>query len=383
MNPASPCMPHYSMQGRRLAPPLTLSVREIPFMAIIFPVRAFTAGLCSIVVIGFLVVSGCSASSKKDPEAIYRDAALLASTGRYEEAAQMWKKAAELGHSKAMSDLGALYSNGLGVSEDWEEAVKWWTKAVQAGDSDSIYNVGVYHYKQGRFSQAFLWLNEAATRGIAAGMMSVGSMHMKGEGVPEDSEEGMRWVRAAAKAGLPAAKTVLDLHERDGQALKDSDMPYVISVDTWRRLLPHVFDGNTHAALSLIPNVSIDHACGGAAIATNSPSLAAQQIGSLLQCSVGAVASKERQPTTERLRGATVGILLQRYGLELWKPQLWTDEAGNKVSALSSNYDKIATIRHNLAKNHWAAIFTTSYKNLLQAAQGSNAPVPDYYAKGL
>ena len=351
-------------------------------MAITFPVRTFTGGLCLIVAIGVLVVSGCSASSKKDPEAIYRDAALLANTGRYEEAAQMWKKAAELGHSKAMSDLGALYSNGLGVSEDWEEAVKWWTKAVQAGDSESIYNVGVYHYKQGKFSQAFLWFNEAATRGIAAGMMSVGSMHMKGEGVPEDSEEGLRWVRAAAKAGLPAAKTALDLHERDGQALDDSDMPYVISVDTWRRLLPHVFDGNTQTAISLFTNVSIDNVCGGTAITTNSPSLAAQQLGSLLQCSVGAVASKELPPNTERLRAATVGILLQRYGLELWKPQLWTDEAGKKVSALSSNYDKASTIRHNLAKNHWAAIFTTSYKNLLQAAQGSNAPVPDYYAKG-
>jgi len=351
-------------------------------MAINFPVRIFTGGLCSIVVIGVLVVSGCSASSKKDPEAIYRDAVLLANTGRYEEAAQMWKKAAELGHRKAMSDLGALYSNGLGVSEDWEEAVKWWTKAVQAGDSESIYNVGVYHYKQGKFSKAFLWFSEAAHRGIAAGMMSVGSMHMKGEGVPEDSEEGLRWVRAAAKAGLPAAKSVLDLHKRDSQALEDSDMPYVISVDTWRRLLAHVLDGDTQAAFSLFTNVSIDNACGNTAITTNSPSLAAQHIGSILQCSVGAVASKERQPNTERLRAAAVGILLQRYGLELWKPQLWTDEAEKKLSALSSHYDKIATIRHTLAKNHWAAIFTASYKNLLQAAQERNAPVPDYYAKG-
>jgi tetratricopeptide (TPR) repeat protein len=351
-------------------------------MAINFPVRIFAGGLCSIVVIGSLVVSGCSAGSKKDPEAIYRDAALLASAGRHEEAAHMLRKAAELGHGKAMSDLGALYSNGIGVSEDWEEAVKWWTKAVQAGDSEAIYNVGVYHYKQGQFSKAFLWFHEAATRGIAAGMMRVGSMHMKGEGVPEDSEEGLRWVRAAAKAGLPAAKSVLDLRERDSQALEDSDMPYVILVDTWRRLLAHVRDGDTQAALSLFTNVSIDTACGGTAITTSSPSLAAQQIGSLLQCSVGAVASKELRPNTESLRAATVGLLLQRYGLELWKPQLWTDEAGKKVSALSSNYDKIATIRHNLARNHWAAIFTTSYKNLLQAAQESNAPVPDYYAKG-
>lgn len=276
-----------------------------------------------------------------------------------------------------------VYSNGLGVSEDWEEAVKWWTKAVQAGDSESLYNVGLYHYKHGKFSQAFLWLNEAATRGIATGMMRVGSMHMKGEGVPEDREEGLRWVRAAAKAGLPAAQSVLDLHERDGQALKDSDMPYVISVDTWRRLLPHVLDGDMQAALSLFTNVSIDHACRGTAITTHSPSLAAQQLGSLLQCSVGAVASKDLPPNTERLRAATVGILLQRYGLELWKAQLWTDEAGKKASALSSNYDKAATIRHNLAKNHWAVIFTTSYQNLLQAAQGSTASVPDYYAKGL
>lgn len=382
MNPPSPCMPHDSMQGTALGTTSHTRVREIQCMASMFPVRICTGGLCSIVVIGVLVVSGCSASSKKDPEAIYRDAVLLANTGRYEEAAHMWKKAAELGHRKAMSDLGALYSNGLGVSEDWEEALKWWTKAIQAGDSESLYNVGVYHYKQGTFSQAFLWFHEAATRGIATGMMRVGSMHLKGEGVPEDREEGLRWVRAAAKAGLPAAQTLLDLHERDGQALEDSDMPYVISVDTWRQLFPHVLDGDMRAALSLFTNVSIDPVCGGTAITTHSPSLAAQQLGSLLQCSVGAVASKDLPPNTERLRAATVGILLQRYGLELWKPQLWTDEAGKKLSALRSNYDKTAAIRHNLAKSHWSAIFTTSYKNLLQAAQGSNAPVPDYYAKG-
>ena len=294
----------------------------------------------------------------------------------------MLRKAAELGHVKAMSDLAALYSNGIGVSQDWEEAVTWWTKAVQAGDSGAMYNVGVYHYKQSKFSNAFLWFHEADIRGIAAGMLSVGSMHMKGEGVPADSEEGLRWVRAAAKAGLPAAQSLLDLHERDSQALEDSDMPYVISVDTWRRLLPHVLDGDTQAAFRLLTSVSIDTACGDTTLATKSPSLAAQHLGSLLQCSVGAVASKERQPNRERLRAATVGLLLQRYGLELWQPPLWTDEAGKKVSALSSHYDKIATIRHNLAKNHWAAIFTTSYQNLLQAAQGTNAPVPDYYAKG-
>ena len=352
-------------------------------MAIIFPMRIFTGGICSIVAIGFLILSGCSASSTNDPETIYRNVALLATTGRHEEAAQMLRKAAELGHVKAMSDLGALYSNGIGVSQDWEEAVKWWTKAVQAGDSDAIYNVGVYHYKRGTLSQALLWFHEAAIRGIAAGMMSLGSMHIKGEGVPEDREEGLRWVRAAAKAGIPAAQSVLDLHERDRQALENSDMPYIIVVDTWRRLLPHVLDGDTQAAFSLFTGLSIDPACGDTTLATKSPSLAAQHIGSLLQCSVGAVAGKERQPNTERLRAATVGILLQRYGLELWQPPLWTDEAGKKVSALSSNYDKIATIRHNLVKNHWATIFTTSYKNLLQAAQGSNAPVPDYFSKGL
>jgi len=353
------------------------------FMAITFPMRIFTVGLCSIVAIGFLIVSGCSASSTKDPEALYRDAALLATAGQFEEAAHILRKAAELGHGKAMSDLGALYGNGIGVSQNWEEAVNWWTKAVQAGDSGAIYNVGIYHYKQGQFSTAFLWFHEAATRGIAAGMMSVGSMHMKGEGVPEDSEEGLRWVRGAAKAGLPAAQSVLDLHEHDRQALEDSDMPYVISVDTWRQLLLPGRDGDTQAVVRLFPSVSIDTACGDTTTTTHSPSLAAQHIGSLLQCAVGAVASKERQPNTERLHAATAGLLLQRYGLELWQPPLWTDEAGEKVSALHSHYDKIATIRHNLAQNHWAAIFTTSYKNLLQTAQGNNAPVPDYYAKGL
>ena len=352
-------------------------------MATMFLMRILTAWLCSTVVIWFLIISGCSPSGKNDPEALYRDVALLATAGRYEEAAHMLRKAAELGHVKAMSDLGALYGNGVGVSKDWEEAVKWWTKAVQAGDSGAMYNVGVYHYKQGQLSKALLWFHEAATRGIPTGMMSIGSMHIKGEGVPEDREEGLRWVRAAAKAGLPAAKTLLDLHEHESQALEDSDMPYVISVDTWRQILPHLLNDDGQAAFRLFPSVSIDPACGDTASTTPSPSLAAQHIGSLFQCSVGPVVNNALRPNTERLRAATVGILLQRYGLELWQPPLWTDEAGKKGSALHSNYDKAATIRHSLTTHHWAAIFTTSYQNLLQAAQGSDAPVPDYYAKSI
>lgn len=51
----------------------------------------------------------------------------------YVKAAQFYKKAAELGHVKAMSFLAYAYRFGEGVKENPEEAFYWYKKTYQSG----------------------------------------------------------------------------------------------------------------------------------------------------------------------------------------------------------------------------------------------------------
>lgn len=52
----------------------------------------------------------------------------------YEEARKYYAKASELGHVKAMTSLGCLYLNGMGGSMDHKVAKELFVKAGKAGD---------------------------------------------------------------------------------------------------------------------------------------------------------------------------------------------------------------------------------------------------------
>ena len=43
------------------------------------------------------------------------------------------RKAAEQGIAEAQSNLGLMYSDGLGVKQDYTEAAKWFRKAAEQG----------------------------------------------------------------------------------------------------------------------------------------------------------------------------------------------------------------------------------------------------------
>ena len=85
------------------------------------------------------------------------------------EAVKWYRKAAEQGHESAQFNLGVMYDNGEGVTEDDAEAVKWYRKAAEQGYDSAQYNLGV--------------------------------MYAKGEGVPEDDVAAYAWFSVAAASG--------------------------------------------------------------------------------------------------------------------------------------------------------------------------------------
>lgn len=61
---------------------------------------------------------------------------------RYFAAVKYWKEAAEYGHVTAMYNMGILYLNGQGVSQDGGEAFDYFLKAAEEGDNDAVYQIG-------------------------------------------------------------------------------------------------------------------------------------------------------------------------------------------------------------------------------------------------
>ena len=53
--------------------------------------------------------------------------------GKFEEAAELWFKAAEAGDAYAQTCLGVCYLEGEGVEEDAAAAVEWIKKAAEQG----------------------------------------------------------------------------------------------------------------------------------------------------------------------------------------------------------------------------------------------------------
>ncbi len=90
-----------------------------------------------------------------------------AKRGDYATALREWRPLAEQGHAEAQHNLGLLYGNGRGVSQDDAEALGWWRKAAEQGHAEAQFNLGFMYYN-GRgvpqdYAQAHMWYHLAAS----------------------------------------------------------------------------------------------------------------------------------------------------------------------------------------------------------------------------
>lgn len=83
-------------------------------------------------------------------EAAYQLARTAYSAGNYDQARELYLKAAKQGDIAAMFELGLMYYNAVGVEQDYAEARAWFTKAAEGGNGEAYYYIGnMYYYGQG------------------------------------------------------------------------------------------------------------------------------------------------------------------------------------------------------------------------------------------
>ena len=125
--------------------------------------------------------------------------------GDYETALREWKPLAEQGDASAQNNLGAMYENGEGVSQNYQKALKWYRLSAEQGHAVAQQGLaGIYHWGRGvpeDYKKAAKWYILAAQQGEKKAQNNLGGMYYHGHGVPQDYIIAHMWFNLAVSNG--------------------------------------------------------------------------------------------------------------------------------------------------------------------------------------
>ena len=132
---------------------------------------------------------------------------------RYVDAARL-RHDIDVDDQTVQFDLGWMYYNGYGLSQDYDEAIKWWRKAANAGNAHAQANIGVM-YASGRGVrkdevEAVRWYRMAAEQGHSGAQKNLGICFEKGQGVAKDEDKALHWYNRAMAGGCEEAKPLAE-----------------------------------------------------------------------------------------------------------------------------------------------------------------------------
>ena len=106
---------------------------------------------------------------------------------------ELYKKAAEAGHSGAYCNMANMYREGRGVPEDLKLAAKCFEHAAQKDVAEAQFNLALMYYHghgvRERASVAVKWFSRAVEQDFSRAQFMLGFMYEHGEGVAKDEGE--------------------------------------------------------------------------------------------------------------------------------------------------------------------------------------------------
>ena len=130
------------------------------------------------------------------------------------------RRSAEQGDASAQYELGYMYANGLGVSQDEEAAASWYCRAAEQGHVLAQYELGCIYANGCGIPQdeevAVSWYRLAANQGHGAAQRELGAVYASGRGVARDDETAVSWYRPGGGTGRRhrAVQSWSDVRER-------------------------------------------------------------------------------------------------------------------------------------------------------------------------
>ncbi len=143
------------------------------------------------------------------------------------QAAQWFLRAAQQNNADAENEIGMMYQRGVGEPRDEGAAAAWYRKAAGQGNAVAQYNLG-WMYEHGRgvpqdVTEALAWYHKSADQGNAVAEYTLGSLFDQGQGVSKSDSEAAGWYRKAADHDYPAAQNSLALMYLDGRGVPQDE----------------------------------------------------------------------------------------------------------------------------------------------------------------
>ena|SRR6476661_2931165 len=125
---------------------------------------------------------------------------------------------------KAMTLLGELYANGLGVERDDKKAAEWYGLAVERGDREAMFALAMLQLAgrtgSGNREQGAKLLAAAAKLGHAVAAYDLALLYIEGQMFPQDFSRAAELFRSAAQVGLPEAQYALATLYKEGRGVE-------------------------------------------------------------------------------------------------------------------------------------------------------------------
>ena len=124
--------------------------------------------------------------------------------GDFKRAFNEFRQLAGQGSPLAKYNLGVMYDNGHGVSEDDKAAFRWFSAAAEDGVSEAWFNLGeMYRSGEGvevNLNKALKWLQRAADYGDVDAYYSLG-LAFEAQNAEESVPKALKWYLTGAEAG--------------------------------------------------------------------------------------------------------------------------------------------------------------------------------------
>jgi uncharacterized protein len=160
---------------------------------------------------------------------------------------------AESGDRKAQFWLGYSYQAGRGVSRDLEAAEKWYRRAAEGGLGEAQNSLAGILQDRRDFVDALSWFEKASRNGHAPATYSIGNLHDRGRGVPEDKSKAFEFYLRAADLGWAEAMwTIKRRYDSDELGPRDPRAACVWALRTQRfvRMQQRSLQNNVQQAVS-------------------------------------------------------------------------------------------------------------------------------------
>ena len=142
----------------------------------------------------------------------------------YAKAMKYYLYAAEKNNDVAQCQIGTMYRNGEGVTQDNSIAMKWYLKSAEQGNVLAQFCLGaMYYIGQGvtkDYAEAFKWYYKSAEQGNVLAQFCLGAMYYIGQGVAKDYAEAFKWYHKAAEQGKDSAMWSVALCYENGTGVE-------------------------------------------------------------------------------------------------------------------------------------------------------------------